>query len=229
MRTKKSLLIALSYFFMITACGPPPEITSAKVYITQDRNTIRTENQDDFSATNNSEKRIIIFTANIDIETNTPDSVHHAVSNLAKKYKGYVLLSSNTKTSIRIPTSSLDDVLKDVETFGIVTNKNIKGSDVTSEYRDYEIRLDNAEKSRHRYLELLEMAESVQSALNVEKELERLNKELDLLKGELNRLSHLAKFSTIHVSTKPHITPGPLGYVLLGFYKVVEKLFVWNY
>jgi hypothetical protein len=55
-----------------------------------------------------------------------------------------------------------------------VKDKNIAGEDVTEEYRDLEIRLDSAEKTRQRYLELLNKAERVKEILKIEKELERL-------------------------------------------------------
>ena len=46
---------------------------------------------------------------------------------------------------------------------------------------DLEIRLENAEKARNRYLELLDKAETVGEVLSVEKELERLNEKIDLI------------------------------------------------
>ena len=59
--------------------------------------------------------------------------------------------------------------------------KSITGKDVTDEHYDLNIRLENAQLARDRYLELLNRAQTVDETLKVEKELERLNTELDLL------------------------------------------------
>jgi len=100
------------------------------------------------------------------------------------------------------------------------------GEDVTEEYRDLEIRLDSAEKTRKRYLELLNKAEKVDEILKIERELERLNGEIDLLKGKINRLTHLAQYATITVQTSNGVKKGVLGYAFYGVYSGVKWLFV---
>ncbi|UCE08903.1 MAG: DUF4349 domain-containing protein [bacterium] len=98
---------------------------------------------------------------------------------------------------MRVPTNYLNDALKDIEKLGKILSKNITGRDVINEFRDLEIRLDKTEKARQRYLKLLNQEENVEAALKVENELDRLNNEIDLLKGRLNRLTHLSEYSTI--------------------------------
>ncbi|MBL4577871.1 MAG: DUF4349 domain-containing protein, partial [Flavobacteriales bacterium] len=88
------------------------------------------------------------------------------------------------------------------------------------------IRLDNAEKSRKRYLELLNMANTVSQALLVEHELERLNQTIDLLKGKINRMSHLTAYATITINLKEEVKPGVLGYMGIAIYHSVKWLFV---
>jgi hypothetical protein len=107
-----------------------------------------------------------------------------------------------------------------------MTSKNVYGKDVTDEYFDNEIRLDNANKARQRYLELLQKAENVATTLLIEKELERLNVEIDSLKGKLERMNHLTDFSTIEIYLEQKEKLGILGYVFIGLYKGIEWLFV---
>ncbi|MFM7854433.1 MAG: DUF4349 domain-containing protein, partial [Flammeovirgaceae bacterium] len=71
-------------------------------------------------------------------------------------------------------------------------------------------------------------AENVEAALKVEKELERLNGEIDLITGKLNRLSHLSDFSTIDVELVEQKKIGVLGYIGIGIYKAMKWLFVRN-
>ncbi|HWY37183.1 MAG TPA: DUF4349 domain-containing protein, partial [Bacteroidia bacterium] len=183
---------------------------------------------DDNEEKNKEDHRMMIYDASITVVTKNPDSAAVQVANLAKKYNGYVLSSGNTYTTIRVRSNLLKEALGEISGFGKVKSKTITGTDVTEEFTDYQIRLDNAEKARKRYLELLEKAANVGETLAVEKELERLNKEIDLLKGKMNRISHLVDYSTIHVYYPEKTKPGILGYVFIGLYKGVKWLFVRN-
>ncbi len=174
------------------------------------------------------DKRMMIYHASVKVEAKDPDSAAAQVARLAKKYDGYVLSSGNNYTTIRIKSAQLKDAINDVSGIGKVTDKNISGNDVTEEYTDYQIRLENAEKARSRYLELLAKANTVGETLAVEKELERLNGEIDLLKGKMSRIGHLVDYSTLTVYHQEKTKLGVLGYVFVGTYKAIKWLFVRN-
>jgi hypothetical protein len=175
---------------------------------------------------NNNPDRKIILDATIEIKTTFPDSIHDSIINIAKKYSGYVLKSTHNSTTIRVPFKNFYDVMNGVETIGTIVNKNIYGQDVTEKYFDLEIRLDSAEKIRERYLILLDRANSIDSSLKIEKEIERLNKEIDAIKGQMKRLAHLSSYSSITVNTIKEVKPGPIGYVFKGLYEAIKWLFV---
>lgn len=183
---------------------------------------------DDNNQTDKEDSRMMIYNASITIEAKNPDSVSIRVAEIAKKHKGYVLSTSNNETTIRVLSSSLNEALNEIGTYGKVTNKNITGTDVTDEFTDYQIRLENAERTRKRYLELLEKAINVDETLKIEKELERLNGQIDLLKGKMNRINHLVDYSTIKVYHSKKVKLGVLGYAFIGSYKAVKWLFVRN-
>ena len=82
--------------------------------------------------------------------------------------------------------------------------------------------------ARKIYLELLKKAENVETALKVEKELERLNETIDLIKGKMNRINNLAEYSTIVINLKEKKKPGIIGYIGIGLYHSVKWLFVRN-
>ena len=172
--------------------------------------------------------RKMIYSANVTIVSSHPDTVGARVAAIAKKYEGYVLETGSYSTTIRVKSSSLNDALKDIETLGKVKSKSMSGTDVTDEFTDYNIRLENAERARKRYLELLDKAANVDETLKVEKELERLNGEIDLLKGKMNRIDHLVDYSTIIVYHEERTKLGVLGYVVVGLYDAVKWLFVRN-
>ncbi len=173
-------------------------------------------------------RRIIISTADLRVETENPDSVHARIIEVALDCGGYVLKSTPDQTSIRLPAAEFHGALAGIELLGAIVDKKISGNDITEKYRDLEIRLDNAVKTRDRYLKLLDQARNLQEILRVEKELERMNHEIETLKGQINRLSHLTRYSTITVNTRQKTRPGPIGYALERVYKGVKWLFVRN-
>lgn len=174
------------------------------------------------------ESQMIIYNASVGLTVKNPDSAAAKVTAVAKKYEGYVVSVSNSYVSIRVKSENLNSAVKEIETFGKVRYKTISGNDVTMEYNDLTIRLDNANKARQRYLELLSKAEDVKAALEVEKELERLNKEIDLLEMQIRNINQQVDYSLINVSIEERKQPGILGYAFIGLYKGVKWLFVWN-
>jgi len=175
-----------------------------------------------------SEEQMIVYNASMEIAVKNTDTASSRVVAIAKKYDGYVVSVSDNYTSIRVKSEHLNSALTEIETLGKVRYKNISGEDVTMKYNNLNIRLDNANKARQRYLELLAKAEDVKAALEVEKELERLNKEIDLLEMEIRNMDQQVKYSFINVSIQERKQPGVLGYVFIGLYKSVKWLFVWN-
>ena len=183
---------------------------------------------DDQTAVVPEKNRIIIYNAYYKIECEDIEKISKSIASLAQDFGGYVVSAGTTQVVIRVPAAKFEAALAEVEKKGDVDSKRIYSEDVTDAYRDTEIRLDSKLKARDRYLELLKKAENVNAALNVERELERLNAEIESMKGRLKRLSHLANYSTITVTIEEKVQPGPLGYIFIGVWKAVKWLFVWN-
>jgi len=172
--------------------------------------------------------QMIIYNAYLDMTVKNVDTASARIIAVAKKYEGYVVSAGNRSTSIRVKSEHLNSALKELEVLGKVTSKNISGDDVTQQFKNLNIRLDNARKARQRYLDLLAKAEDVKAALEVEKELERLNNEIDLLESQMNNIGMQVQYSRITVSLQERTRPGILGYVFVGIYKGVKWLFVWD-
>jgi hypothetical protein len=170
----------------------------------------------------------VIYSSSIYLTVENPDTAIARLTNIAQQHNGYVQESGTTKCVIRIPNESRTAAAGAIEACGKVTYKNTTGEDVSDQYADYEIRLDNARNARKRYLELLEKAATVAEALLVEKELERLNETIDLLEGKMNRIDHLSTYSTITIYLKEKKKPGIIGYIGIGIYHSVKWLFVRN-
>ena len=172
--------------------------------------------------------RMMIYNADVTVVVKKPDTANVRIVKIAKKYNGYVLNTGSTYTTIRVKADSLYYALGEIAELGKVKNKNVYAEDITEDYTNLTIRMENAQKARTRYLELLEKASNVEETLAVEKELERLNTDIDLLEGKINKLDHLEEYSTITVYIQKKVKPGPVGFVFKYLYKGVKFLFVWN-
>jgi len=170
--------------------------------------------------------RKLIYAAYLQLQVAEPDSTVGRIVELALPGGGQIVTTNSRQATIRVPAHRFQETLDEIATYGKVKSKQLDGEDVTDEYRDYAIRLDNAERSRQRYLELLALAKNVDEAITVERELERLNETIDLLKGRLNRLDQLEAYSTITVNVEKKPKLGPLGYLFKGVFAGVKWLFV---
>ncbi len=184
-----------------------------------------TENQ--FPKFNSSNKKIITD-AFIILITKDPISTIKQVEKIAKKNNGYLLSRHENVITIRVVNQSLDNSLNEINQFGKIQQKSLSSRDVTHEYKDFQIRLENAQKSRNRYLDLLKLANDVESILKIEAELERLNEKIELIKGQISRIDEVSFYSTITVEVKEKKKPGLIGYIGIGFYQSVKWLFVRN-
>lgn len=170
--------------------------------------------------------RKILYSANLTVTVTEPDSAVAKTVQLAEAYEGFMTSTSSTEAYIRVPAARFEEALTEIASYGKLMDKYVAGQDVTEDYLDLGIRLENAEKSRARYLELLAKAENVQAALAVEKELERLNETIDRHKGRMNLLDQQEKYASIRVAFRQKAKLGPLGFVVNGLYQGVRWLFV---
>lgn len=170
----------------------------------------------------------MVYTAFVTLTVKRPDSAIVSLERLAAVYEGYVSESSSNRVVMRVKSDQTKAVIAALAPIGKIEHQDVTGSDVSERYYDERLRLENAEKARARYLELLAKAENVEAALKVEKELERLNQDIESAKGRLQRLENSIAFSTITVYVKEKKKPGIIGYVFVGMYYGLKWLFVRN-
>ena len=180
------------------------------------------------------QNRRIIMNGALTMKVKNLDSTVNALLDMALFYDGYVLSSSTNRSVIRVGSKHFKTVFERVRALGEVSNHNITGNDVTEEYFDLELRLENARKARARYLELLNEAATVTEGIHIEKELERLNNVIDSYEGKMKKLEHLETFATITINhyqsveqeAEPTVKLGILSHIGVGVYKGIRWLFV---
>lgn len=129
---------------------------------------------------------------------------------------------------LRIPDNRLEPALDSLATFGDMKNRTVSAEDVTTTVIDVEARLANLVASRDRLRDLLGRATSVADIVAVERELARVQGEIDSLEARRNYLRDAAALSRLQLSLSRRVVLGPLGVVAKGVGWVLEKLFIWR-
>ena len=172
--------------------------------------------------------RKIIYDGYLRVVVKDVDSTAQKLQNLVEELDGYILEIATESAEIRIPAERLDEAMDRIQTFGKLRQRQLRGWDVTDQFTDLNLRLDNARKTRARYLELLDDATNVEDMLAIERELERMNVSIESMEGERNRLTELTDYASISVDFPEKVKLGPLGAVSKGIYEGIRWLFVWN-
>lgn len=147
---------------------------------------------------------------------------------IAKALNGYVASTSQTSISFKVPSARLDEALAAVTELGKVKHRNVTAMDVTANYVDLAIRIENLKTFRVKLQELVAQGKNVEEILNVEKELARVTSQLEALEGQMRVLENQTTFATVNVYFEERVRPGPIGWVFYGLYSGVKWLFVWD-
>lgn len=172
--------------------------------------------------------RMITYTANLSLSVKNVDDTRKIILEKINDNKGFITRASDNSISARIPAVNLDGFLNQIKPLGKVENESKTGVDITDQYRDNVIRLENLKNLRTRYLALLEKANTVADILSIEKELERVNTEIDIMEGRVRYAEASVEYSNVTVRFTEKSKPGPIGWIFVGLYRGIKWLFVWN-
>ncbi len=90
------------------------------------------------------------------------------------------------------------------------------------------MRLQNKERMRQRYLELLERAANVSVAMKIQRELGRITGEIESYRGKIKMIKNRIGMSTIDLVLETPTRPGPVGWIFYGLFKGVYWPFIWD-
>ena len=152
------------------------------------------------------QRRIIIREVDMSLVVDEIQSAIDHIADIADDVGGWVVDSGrwalhSGSVSIRVPSEVLDDTIEELRHLASkVEFENTSSRDVTDEYVDLGSRLKNQQATQVALLALLERAASVEAALEVQKELSRVQEEVERLSGRIKFLEESAAFSIIRVS-----------------------------
>lgn len=133
-----------------------------------------------------------------------------------KKYGGYVSQEQQSQDDykiqnsvvIKIPVDQFDNAVNDITSDIVKLNqKNISSDDVATELVDGKARLEAKKQVRLRYLELLKQAKNMQEILDVQKEVNGIQEDIESVSGRIEFLNHSSQMSTINFTYYQVLNP----------------------
>jgi chromosome segregation ATPase len=175
--------------------------------------------------------RQVIRTGSQKVEVKKLEEANASLQKITTDVGGFIESSNfdgdNTSTfRMRVPSKQLDGVMDQIAGLGTELDRNVKAVDVTGELTDLKARLDNAVSLRARLRELAKQAREMKEVLELERELARVQTEIDQIEGRLKGMQSQVALSQIDVTLKRKRILGPLGYIGFGVAWAVEKLFI---
>jgi hypothetical protein len=175
-------------------------------------------------------ERKLVRTGDLVVSVGSPEEASSKVERIVEEVGGHVERSTATQDAVwlecRVPAPQLDQVMNAIGRLGDEERRSVSTADVTEQYSDLETRLRNNVALRDRLQQLLQRASNVEDVLAIEKELNRIQSDVETMQARFDRLKSEVELSALSVHLERRTILGPLGYVGYGLWWVVSKLFV---
>lgn len=159
----------------------------------------------------------IIYTGSVSLQTTAFDETLAALEATVAEIGGFVESSSvsgNTRTysdgttavvdrwayyTVRIPADQFSSFLTAAGDLGNVTNISRDAQNVTSQYTDYEARLESLNIQEERLLAMLEESGDLESLITLESRLSEVRYEIESIERNLRNLDQKLAYSTVNL------------------------------
>ncbi len=152
--------------------------------------------------------RMLVHRGDVHVEVARPDEVMAEFQAQVVAWGGHLQSQQDRTLVVRVPVTRFEEAFTWVHDAGRLLSESRQAEDVTEEFVDLGIRLDNARKSRERLLEVLKRADKVEDILKVEAELRRLTEEIERMEGRKKLLADQVAMSTLS-ATFQAVTEAP--------------------
>jgi hypothetical protein len=157
----------------------------------------------------------IIKTATLQTEVKDFRKYSDKIHELVPLWEGYIAKEEEKDNdykregvlTIKVPVSRFDEAINSITSLQEkLLLKQITSEDVTSEVMDIRARMEAKKRIRLRYLDMLDKAKNMEEILQVEREINNIQEQIEAAEGRLDYLTHTSAYSTIE----------------LTFYKILE-------
>ena len=226
----RKIVISVIISFVIISCSSAPKKSAPA--LSYDGEVLQRSGYESGETSQRSsgenDDRMIAYTISLELAVKNTEDTREMLIEQVKTNNGFIVRETDNFITTRIPLENVENFINTAKTLGITENETKTGTDITDQYRDNVIRLENLKTVRERYLALLEKANTVSDILSIEKELERVNTQIEIMEGRIKYAESSVAYSNITVRYKEKAKPGPVGWIFYGLYRGVKWLFVWN-
>lgn len=147
------------------------------------------------------------------IETTTYDDDYKKLSELTRKYKGYIESSDfymdrryddkidlrSYHVIIKIPRDTSADFAKDLTKIGKINNISQSSNDLTKDYKDVNLRLETKKKELDKLNQLMEKSENIEETMAISQRILEVESEIDQINSNLRDLDQRVAYNTFTV------------------------------
>lgn len=158
-------------------------------------------------------ERKIIRNADLQLETDAPEQAQQKITAIAESKGGFVVESQQSNSdaragtkrdtvtmNIRVPSEKFGETLEEIrKTANRTIVETVKSDDVTEEFIDIEAQLKAKKALEAQFLEIMKRANTVEDALEVQRELADVRGEIEKIEGRKRFLENQAALSTIKI------------------------------
>jgi hypothetical protein len=179
-------------------------------------------------------ERKIVRNADLQMEADAPEQAQQKITAIAESKGGFVVesqqSSSDARTAtrdvvtmtVRVPADKFNETLEEIrKQASRVVVETVKSDDVTEEFIDIEAQLKAKKSLEAQFLEIMKRANTVEDALDVQRQLAEVRGEIEKIEGRKRFLENQSALSTIKIRLQ---TPTALAEKSVGFgYRVKES------
>ncbi len=168
--------------------------------------------------------RLVVKNADLSIVVKDVNGRVKAIEDMASAMGGFVVSANTYQTTardgtqapqaqvvIRIPQEKLDDALAQIKNDTVeVQNESQSGQDVTDQYVDLQSRLKAKQAAETKLLAIMDNATKTEDVLAVYTQLQQIESDIEVLKGQIKYTEQSAALSAITVNIIAEETVKPL-------------------
>lgn len=205
--------------------APPPDNVKARTTF-----SVSLTDADHSEATTAAADRKIVRNADLTMEVASTYEAQHRVSSIAEAHGGFVVNSESKqresadpaqrtvdfKVMVRIPADQYGVALDEIKKLASnVLEEKSTGQDVTEEFIDLEARIKTQKALETQFLEIMQRANKIEDALEVQRQIAEVRTEIEKLEGRKRFLENRSSLATITVNIqapRPIIATTPTGF-----------------
>ena len=151
--------------------------------------------------------RVMIRSGSLDLRVkdldDTKDRIEQIVDDVDGRIENWSLIDSKwLNMTLGVPEPRLDEAMERVAALGKVVGRSMRSRDVTEELIDLEARLKNLRALRDRLRTYLKQASNLEEILGVERELARVQSEIESIEARLKLLQDQIAMSELDVRVR---------------------------